>query len=87
MYVQVIQMLWSDASLSGWGCACEGITAGDQWFPVDKYFYINYLELQAAFFALKWFRAKQIGMHVRLMLDNTTAVPCINNMGIFSLMQ
>lgn len=71
----------TDASLIGWGCVCEGVTAGGHWLPIEQKFHINYLELQAAFFALKSFLHKIIDKHVRLMIDNTTAVACINHMG------
>ena len=71
----------SDASLSGWGCACEGNRSGGLWLPTEAVFHINYLELKAAYFALKCFESKLSHKHVRLLLDNSTAVACINNMG------
>ena len=69
----------SDASNEGWGCECQGVSSEELWLPVEKTFYINYLELIAAFFALKAFRAVLHNKHVRLMLDNTTAMSCINH--------
>ena len=42
--------------------------------------HINFLELLAAFLALQSF-VSQSNIHVRLKLDNTTAVSYINNMG------
>ncbi len=43
--------------------------------------HINYLETTAAFFALQAFCKHISNIHVRLELDNTTAVTYINNMG------
>ena len=42
---------------------------------------INALELQAGFFALKTYASTMKSLHVRLMMDNTTAVACVNKMG------
>ena len=39
------------------------------------------LELLAAYFALKSFRTQVTNKHVKLMIDNTTAVAVINHMG------
>ena len=35
----------SDASLSGWSCACNGVQSGGSWLPVQAMFHMNYLEL------------------------------------------
>ena len=58
----------SAASIEGWGCECQGVSSGGLWLPVE-----------AAFFALKAFRAVLHNKHVRFMLDNTTAMSCINH--------
>ena len=71
----------SDASKIGWGCECEGVTAGGQWLPIERQFHINCLELNASFFALKCFQSKIKSKHVRLMCDNMTTVVCVNHMG------
>ena len=73
--------LTSDASYIGWGCACGQTQSGGQWLPEEKEFHINYLELKAALFALKCFQNLICGRHVRIMIDNTTAVACLNHMG------
>ena len=70
--------VYSDASLLGWGSECEGVRTGGTWLPEEKSNHINFLELQAAFFTLQSFREKVEHRHVRLMMDNTTAVACIN---------
>ena len=71
----------SDASGTGWGCVCGEETTGGVWLPGETHFHINYLELKAAFFALKCFVSKLCNKHVRLLCDNSTAVACINKMG------
>ena len=71
----------SDASGTSWGCECERVRSGGNWLPVETQFHINYLELLAAFIALKCFEKKVSGKHVRLMLDNTNAISWINKMG------
>jgi hypothetical protein len=42
---------------------------------------INYLELLAAFYALRAFCKDDERMHVGLKMDNTCAIAYINNMG------
>ena len=39
------------------------------------------LELKAGLFALKSFASNMRNIHLRLMMDNTTAVGCVNKMG------
>ena len=73
--------LTTDASLTGWGCALENIKAGGQWLPCEAQFHINYLELKAVYFALQAFEQHLRGKHVRVMIDNTTAVACVSHMG------
>ena len=73
--------LTSDASKTGWGCTCKQVRSGGEWLPEEREFHINYLELKAAWFALKCFVEQVKGKHVRIMIDNTTAVACINHMG------
>ena len=73
--------LTSDASLSGWGCALGDTQTGGQWLPVESLYHINYLELKAAYFSLQCFQHQVKDKHVRILVDNTTAVACINHMG------
>ena len=74
-------VICSDASLFGWGAVMENISTGGQWSYTEATNHINYLELLAAFFALKSFYHAISGKHVKIMIDNTTAVAVINNMG------
>lgn len=73
----------SDASLQGWGCKCtlNNVESGGVWLPEEATHHINFLELKAGFIALKCFENVIQGKHVRLLLDNSTAVALINKMG------
>lgn len=71
----------SDASHLGWGAVCNGVSTGGRWTTVETQQHINLLEMQAAFFAIKTFCTDSNPKHVRIMIDNTTAVAYINNMG------
>ena len=71
----------TDASLIGWGCCLDTVTTGGNWTPEEAQHDINYLEILAVFFALKSFSNALLGEHIKLMVDNTTAVSTINQMG------
>ena len=73
--------LYSDASLQGWGAVINKKSTGGMWLPTESEHHINYLELLAAFFALQCFHSSLSGKHVKIMIDNTSAVFQINNMG------
>ena len=71
----------SDASNTGWGGVINGQkTARGQWSEQELNDHINIRELQAAFFMLKTFCKDKNDTHIRLKLDNTTSVACINRM-------
>ena len=80
-YPQVDLTLYSDASLAKWGAVMNDISTGRRWSVIDANSHINCLELLAVLFALRSFHASLSGKHVQLMIDNTTAVAAINNMG------
>ena len=71
----------SDASSKGWGLFCHGQRAWGDWSVKEAKNHINWLELKAALFALQTFYSDTSNTHIRLMIDNTTAVACINKMG------
>lgn len=71
----------SDASLTGWGGVMGNVSTGGHWQPIEAKHHINYLELLAAYFALKSFTKDITGKHIKILIDNTTAVSIINNMG------
>ena len=57
------------------------MSSGGQWLASEQECHINSLELNAVLIALESFQNKVNDKHVRLMIDNTTAVSCINKMG------
>ena len=62
--------------------ACSYELTGGMWLPTESEHHINNLELLAAFFALQCFHSSFSGKRVKIMIDNTSAVSQINNMGI-----
>ena len=65
----------------GWGAVMNDSLTGGRWSPSKAENHINCLELLAALFALKCFQSSLSGKHVKIMIDNTTAVSVINNIG------
>jgi ribonuclease HI len=74
-------VIHSDASLSGWGAVCKGQSANGSWSVTESTNHINYLELLAAFHGLQCFVSTERSVHVRVGIDNSTAVAYLNNMG------
>ena len=73
-------VLESDASQKGWGARCMEISTGGLWSVTEAQHHINYLELLAAFLALKTFASNQKGL-IFLKMDNVSAVMYINQKG------
>lgn len=73
--------IFTDASLVGWGAACEGNVTGGSWNDSERANHINYLELVAVFFGLKSFARLHTNCEILLRVDNTTAVSYVNKMG------
>jgi len=71
----------SDASLVGWGAFSCGQPAQGKWSKSEASNHVNYLELLATFKALQTFVSDRKEIHVRLKLDNSTALSYINNLG------
>ena len=71
----------SDASMRGWGASCGTTSTGGLWTKEESHNHINYLELLAAFLALKTFAPKLKSSKILLRLDNITAISFINRMG------
>ena len=74
-------IIYSDASLEGWGLQILSPQSGPPWQVTDALMHINVLELTAAHFALLHLAADARGIHIQLKLDNLTAVAYINKMG------
>ena len=54
---------------------------GGRWTPVENELNINTLELKAVHFGLKSLCKSTSDVHIRLRIDNVTAITYINNMG------
>jgi len=63
------------------GCCIDAVTSGGNWSPEEAQHGINYLEMFAVFLALKSFLSVVQNKHVKLLVDKTTAVTTINQMG------
>ena len=71
-----------DASNQGWGAVLNGQShTGGVWSPKEVSYHINYLELLAAFLAIKAFGKTRQNTTFLLRLDNVTAVSYINQKG------
>ena len=71
----------TDASRTGWGAVCQGVQTGGLWSQMERKLYINCLELLAGSFAVKSFTKNRLCVHVRLRMDNTSAVAYVNRLG------
>ncbi|KAL7289949.1 hypothetical protein TKK_0016333 [Trichogramma kaykai] len=74
-------VIFSDASLTGWGAVLGEKKANGFWTQEERRFHINYLEIKAAFNGLKCFASSLKDCHVLLRIDNTTAIAYINKSG------
>jgi hypothetical protein len=76
-----LDILTTDASNQGWGAVYKDQTTGGLWSSEEKLHHINYLELLAAFIGLQTFCSSKQNSHIRLMIDNSTAVAVVNHRG------
>ena len=67
-------VITTDASKQGWGVECQNISTGGLWPKSEASEQINYLELLATFFGLKTFAQTKSNIHIRLRIDNTSAI-------------
>ena len=74
-------IITTDASKKGWGAVHQSLQTNGRWSQKESLQHINYLELKAAFLALKAFLKGKSHVTVSLQLDNTTAISYINNKG------
>ena len=72
--------LFTDASLSGWGAVRGNAVARGHW-AASEISHINVLELKTVLLGLQALCRDLRDVHVRLHVDNTTAVACINRCG------
>ena len=73
--------LTSDASREGWGVTFKETRTGGMWMVEERIHHINYLELKAAFLALQTFASHKHNVHIRMRIDNRTAIAYINKKG------
>jgi len=73
--------LTSDSSDFAWGGVREEQSAGGPWAQHEKDWHINVKELFAVLLTLQTFCDKERGIHIRLLIDNTTSVAYINGQG------
>ncbi len=71
----------TDASLLGWGALCRGQSTGGMWTAKERRAHINLLELLGGTFALKSLAHNVREAHIKLRMDNQSAVAYINHMG------
>jgi len=57
------------------------VSTGGLFSEEEQTNHINYLEILACFFTLKTFCLSLRNCHIKAMIDNTTAISYINNMG------
>ena len=79
-YPGITKVIYTDASIQGWGACCEGMSTGGSWINIQKSWDINALELKAILLSIMSF-VKEHGIHVKVFSDSTTAIACINKLG------
>ncbi|KAL0860714.1 hypothetical protein ABMA27_010051 [Loxostege sticticalis] len=73
--------IFTDASKTDWGAACNNERTGGHWSAEEQVNHINYLELLAVFFGLRSFASDIKDCAILLRVDNTTAISYVNRMG------
>lgn len=73
--------IFSDASTTGWGAVCGKEKARGFWNKSEREMHINFLEIKAAFLALKCFAKTAFKKQILLRIDSITALAYINKMG------
>lgn len=71
----------TDASKTGWGCTCQGTRTGRSWTADEAKNHTNYLETKAVLLGLRSFSDIILGKSITILIDNMTAVACLNKMG------
>ena len=73
--------IYTDESFDGWWAACEKSETGGMWTKQKQALHINALELLGDKVGLfSFFKDNKDMKHIRVMMDNNTAVTYINNM-------
>lgn len=61
---------------------CNGKKSQRHWKASERSYFVNHLELLAAFFGLKIFSANYLNCQTLPRTDNPTAISYINRMGV-----
>ncbi len=82
---KTVMVIDTDASGLGWGASDTKTHIGGRWNQEEleraRCNEINYLEMEAVYLALKSYCKHMKDIHIRLRVDNMTAVTYLNNMG------
>ena len=70
----------TDVSKTGWGCTCQGTLTGGSWTADEAENHINYSETKTVLLGLRYFSDIISGKSITVLIDNTTAVACLNQM-------
>ena len=83
VFKELDRKIESDSSMIGYGAhdVTNNLDLSGVWSMNEQKQHINFLELKAAFLALKQFCENSEDEHVHLFLDNTTAIKYLNKMG------
>jgi hypothetical protein len=71
----------SDSSSEGWGAHCLGQGASGKWNPQESKLHINIKELMAVHKAILTFTRIHKVSSIHMLIDNTTALSYLTNMG------
>ena len=74
-------VLQTDASKTGWGASCQGLTTRGVWSKQERSLHINVLELLVVKLALLSFTKKREVRPIHFQIDNTTALRYLKKMG------
>jgi len=74
-------IIQTDASKTGWGASCQGMTTRGVWSNQEKELHINVLELLAVKLALLSFMKDRVVKSIHFQIDNTTAIRYLAKMG------
>ena len=75
--------LETDASTLGWGAFCRESSqrTGGPWSRAEAVLHINWLELMAAFLAVRCFAKARSEIHIQLFMDSRVAIAYVNHLG------
>jgi len=74
------KIIFTDASMQGWGATDNKTSSGGLWKEYEIS-HINELEMKAIFIGIRLFCKNRNFQHVKVMCDNMTAIAYINHMG------